>query len=284
MKRFLITLLPLLLLLAACGQETITEGDGSARNSLVLTDSRPVRLLQATAYTSSHYGIPADNFELRVLVKDLAYAKEVDLWIKTESGVWTNDRAGIFVEKSGNGCEVWNISATRAVYPYSYGYELPKLAKPYQFAIRYKVNGRTYWDNNNGANYTLGYKDGELLGQGVNVLALYDGAYRNSYAGTGAFYGQVLVRNLAYDKNVEIVYTTDGWATTKTASCHFVPNNWFPYGTTVSYPNIQGVERWSFSVDVPLDTTSIEYAVSYRVNGVNYWDNNSGMNYVISLQ
>ena len=282
MKKLTIAVL-LALLLAGCGQEMI-NGDGEAvKRSVTVTDARPVRLLQATAYTSAHYGIPADNFTLQVAVKDLAFAKEVDLWIKTESGAWTNYRPGYFYKKAGN-TEIWTIDATRTVYPYSYGYELPALAKPYEFAIRYKVNGKTYWDNNGGANYTLGYKDGELLGKDVNALVLYDGAWNNTYAGTGTFYGQILVRNLAYEKQVEIVYTTDNWATTKAVPCHFVPSNWFPYGTTVTYPNAQGAERWSFQVEIPLGAPNVEYAVSYRVNGVNYWDNNFGMNYKISVQ
>ena len=43
-------------------------------------------------------------------------------------------------------------------------------------------------------------------------------------------------------------------------------------------PNRFGLEQWYFTLDLGSATT-VEYAVSYTVAGVTYWDNNFTRNY-----
>lgn len=239
-----------------------------------------VQLIKAETYTTSHYGYYMEHLIAIVKVKNVAYDKQVRIWGKTEAGHWAASRNGVYVGPAEDGWEIWRIDGSTTVYS---SVTNPKWANPRQFAIKYEADGQTWWDNNQGSDYSMGLQDGEMLGNNINVLSLYGRGYYNDYAGVTVFYGQVLVRNLAYDKQVTIVYSTDGWNTVHTAACNFVASHWYPYGSSVRYPNVHGCERWGFSVDLPAGVSNIEYVVSYDVNGSTWWDNNRGRNYEIDI-
>jgi hypothetical protein len=41
------------------------------------------------------------------------------------------------------------------------------------------------------------------------------------------------------------------------------------------------MERWYSSISMDPSVSKIEYAVVYKVNGTQYWDNNFGKNYIV---
>jgi len=236
-----------------------------------------VQLIKAETYTTSHYGYYTEHIELTVRVKNLSYDKKVVMWGELKDGGWEASKEGVYVGPAEAGYELWKINSNRGIMPYG---GTPKYWKnPRNFVIKYEVGGQTYWDNNNGSNYSMGKADGEML-VGRNVLLAYGNAYYFDYGNKTVFYGHVLIQNLAYNKAVKIVYTTDNWNTTSIANCTFVSSHGYPYGTHLRYPNIHGVERWSFTVEKPGNGISkVEYVVAYEVNGQTYWDNNFGRNY-----
>lgn len=76
------------------------------------------------------------------------------------------------------------------------------------------------------------------------------------------------MKNYAYEKNVQVRYTQDNWATYTD-----VP---LSYNST----NSDGSELWT--VNLNLDdrgTSNFQYCVYYQVNGQTYWANNFGQNY-----
>jgi hypothetical protein len=82
-------------------------------------------------------------------------------------------------------------------------------------------------------------------------------------------YGLVQVQDLAYEKKVTVVYSTDGWATTQTKAAHF------ERGT-----NANGFQEWRFDFTAEeLAAPHLAYAIAYEVAGNTYWDNNFGRNY-----
>ncbi len=103
--------------------------------------------------------------------------------------------------------------------------------------------------------------------------------------------GSVLVRNLAYHKQVVIRYTTDGWKTWKEAYGRYSQTSTFnPYGDST-----YSAEFWNFEAPTMvfpkayagqsiIDAVNLnfEFAIEYRVNGTSYWDNNGGNNYRIT--
>lgn len=285
----LITLTLAMALLAGCGQDITAVDENADTNSKTTvlrsanSEQAEVKLLMAETYVTSHYGFYAEHLQIRVRIKDIAYDKDVRLWILADDGTWKESGPGYYKEDCGDGYEIWTINATISDSPYA-GVPEYRWAKPYKFAVRYKANGNTYWDNNNGQNYTMGLKDGEKLGKGINVLKERLTAYYSDHAGKVAFYGTVLVRNLAYHKNVKIVYTTDNWATTRTADCRFSGDGYYSYGNHVEYPNVHGVENWSFNISLESNVTDIAYAIAYDVDGETYWDNNMGENYKLEVK
>ena len=96
----------------------------------------------------------------------------------------------------------------------------------------------------------------------------------------------VLLKNLGYAKEVKVHYSYDNWTNVHVANAMFQANRFLGY-SNVTYPNANGVEYWSFytnSAEAQNSTASeVQFAVSYKVNGVTYWDNNFGQNYRVTI-
>lgn len=238
-----------------------------AAASTLASAAGEVALIKAKSITSTyrgywHYG----RFEAQVA--NLGYNKNVTAFIKKLDGSWV-DFPMSFVRTAG-AKEIW--AADYNVY------SLPETGDIIEFAVKYQVNGLTYWDNNNWANYKLTRGGGALLGTGVNVSENFYAAEMNIGATQTTWGSHVTVRNLAYTKDVKVIYSTDNWATTKTATATYNPHFWFSSYSTIANPNAMGFEEWSFSLDIGT-ANQVEYAISYTVNGQTYWDNNFGRNY-----
>jgi len=205
-------------------------------------------------------------------IANLAYSKNVEVHYSIDGGVWKTvicsyDRTLV------NGIEIWKMNIDCFLMPNKA--QLKSIAC--QFAIKYTVNGKTYWDNNNGANYKISTEGTniqyptEILGTSNVLLKSAEGIKNSWPAYANSLNYAVLVKNLAYSKKVSIVYTTDNWKTT-----YVTP---LSYGSTTS----SGNEIWLLSTLIALDVQNITFCVSYDVNGVTYWDNNGGLNYQLGI-
>lgn len=90
-----------------------------------------------------------------------------------------------------------------------------------------------------------------------------------------AVVGTVKVRNIAYQKEVFMRATSDGWKTQEDAFCTYVPNSPSAHGVTVLY------DTFSFRLTLPPKSKKLEFCVCFKCSGSEYWDNNSGKNYFI---
>ncbi|KAK3760040.1 hypothetical protein RRG08_064711 [Elysia crispata] len=84
--------------------------------------------------------------------------------------------------------------------------------------------------------------------------------------------GFVRVANISFHKSVRVRYTDNGWATFHDIAASYVQNSCD--GPT---------DRFSFSLVAPayfVPGHRLEFAVSYNAEGAEYWDNNSGQNYI----
>ena len=237
-----------------------------------------VNLLDAVSRTSYYKGFSWEDGRFEALVANLGYAKQVSAHIKKADGSWVDFPLN-FVRSTGANKEVWAAQ----YYIQSWGggtNNLPPTGDIIEFAIKYQVNGQTYWDNNGSLNYKLPHGAGSLLGKDVNVvLANYNPSVNLGLATN--LIGQITLRNIAPAKNVKVIYTTDNWATTKEAAAGFSP--YFAMGYSyVSNPNSLGFEEWTYNLEVG-NASKVEYAISYTVNGKTYWDNNQGRNYVTTI-
>ncbi|WP_433942962.1 hypothetical protein [Paenibacillus sp. SN-8-1] len=223
---------------------------------------QPVQLISANIYTYK-YGYVA--FSGSVEVSNLSYQKNVTIHYNPGDGHWY-DTSASYQGPTDSSHEKWNFEVSTS----SVNNTNPQLANAQyiQFAIKYEVGGQTYWDNNNGQNYSVSRNNmsSTILGK-PNVLRASDYLYQNTFS------GDVFVKNLDYTKTVKIVYTTDNWNTTK--------EGYASYYQSVNADD--SVQDWHFSFNnIDSSISQIKYAISYTVKGQTYWDNNYGNNYTVS--
>lgn len=84
-------------------------------------------------------------------------------------------------------------------------------------------------------------------------------------------FATVKVRNLAYQKRITVRYTIDGWSSYRDVVGHYVNGSHTGFTDT-----------FSFEIALPvtlIKDCKLEFAVCYKVLGVEFWDNNNGDNY-----
>lgn len=230
-------------------------------------DAPQVELYSArTKYYSTYEGSDFKvyfYFEGYVCIENSAATQAVTLHYSQAGGTWT-DVAASYVCNDPDGYEVWYFQSTPVcgrvnAYPNRY-------STWWDFCLKYEVNGNTYWDSNGGNNYYLSYNEMGVATPAVLKKSVV--AKQDAYAGNTSFSGNVVLKNLAYTKNVFVRYTTDNWVTYTDASLSY----------STSLPN--DLESWGFNVTIPLGAT-VKFCFCYTVNGVSYWDNNFGRNYTL---
>lgn len=240
----------------------------------------PVRLFKAWNSYSYYRGFNTWTRKFTVKVANLAFDKNVSIYHEKVDGNWEEIPLS-FDMSLENGEELWTGQ-------YRYTAYAPGKVYDNEFVVKYEVDGVTYWDNNGGDNYVIEEKEiGSLFadpGLNVSIDTDYVNLYYFSFNDSNSLNFVVDIKNIAPEKNVEVIFTTDGWQTKEYLSLDFTKywNTSYEY-TTVS-PNPFGVERWTGSINIDPSITSVEYTVVYKVNGQEYWDNNFGNNYVVTRQ
>lgn len=182
----------------------------------------------------------------------------------TYNGVDWLDEPAAYLMTLEDGSEVWTYDTHKVKYEPAHKYNYYC-----QFAIRYEVNGNTYWDNNEGNDYYL--RRSCVYPEYPYVLSKNNIKVTDATRTQDGLYVYAKLKNLAYNKTVKLRFTTDNWQTYREIDGIY----------TSSYGN--GCESWYFDTKKcgvtlsPSDT--LEYVVSYTVNGVTYWDDNFGINY-----
>jgi hypothetical protein len=277
MKRFFILLFTALALFTACDFQQTDEPGSSDRAAGQPT----VQLAYATTVTrtlpvdpSTYYTRLAGKAVGYVEVENLAYNKEVIVHYSASGAAWTTVKA-VHVASIGNNREIWKFTTAETTFLPRWG------GASFDFAIQYKVNGQVYWDNNGGANFAI-----DCGGVGVSrpqhVLAksthfVNAASLVAATATTRTFSGSIVLKNLAYAKNVKVRYSVNNWVSYKEVAATF--------GSTLTTPvgGATGCESWNFSAGVANTVSTVKYSVSYTVNGVTYWDNNFTKNYSTSF-
>ena len=200
---------------------------------------------------------PFSNFF--VVVQNLAFTKLVGIWgHDVGTGTWGFHPCSYSRSVPGN-LEIWETSLG-----------LP----PDQFDVEYQALGNVFWDNNAGYNYSLDI--GAASGtDGVGTVVINPNVLAVGWEvdGAGNLNVDVLVKNVAFVKQVAIVYTTSNWLTFQNAFGNYSQS--FAPGSS---PHQLGAELWKIVAPVGIGKTG-QFAVFYTVAGTTYWDNNFGFNY-----
>ena len=209
--------------------------------------------LYSADVTYSHWG--SETYEVFIQTKDNASEQAVYVHYYSDLASGWRDAQADYVTTLSDGSKIW-----KAVFS----------TLGCKYALKYVGDGVAYWDNNSGNDYT-GAKLGTAPVAAKRNFKSYD---------LSRYKIDAVLQNYAYNKNVFVRYTTDGWNTYSDAA--------LSYDAT----NSDGTETWTTNIDISAiksydDYDKFEYAVCYRVNGTEYWANyfgsNYGMNYYISL-
>ena len=177
-------------------------------------------------------------YDISIKVLNKAYDKDVVVHYTTgdSNGIWY-DAPATYVTSLDSNYDIFRVRVS------GFG--------GIEYALKYTVNGQTYWDNNNGNNYT----GSDYIGEAP--MYVVQSPYNNDFV-------SVYVKNLAYDKKVTVYYTTDNWATTQSKDLSY-------YKTKED-----GLEIWDADLTITEDT---QYYFTYTVNGQTYRDDNWGRFY-----
>ncbi len=211
-------------------------------------------------------GVEDSHFEVKV--KNVAFEKDVAIRFALSDGVFT-EKAMSFQDHFGD-YELYSLSDNGFVTN--------------QFVVRYTVAGQTFFDNNGGSDYRVDGSRPNTCGGNVDLNKAI--AHKGSEAGGGLVFttsrveGEILVKNLSFNKQVGIRLTANDWATFQDTLATF--------SGTVSLPEgASQVEVWKFltpEFNLDLSSPVSRFAIFYfnLDTGESFWDNNFGQNYTIS--
>ncbi|AXT61261.1 hypothetical protein D1816_13195 [Aquimarina sp. AD10] len=279
MKKYFYLIITLFALSCSTEDDAIPNQNGlSLEKSANLKNSSPVQLVKAWNSYSFYRGFNTWTRKFTVKVANLNYDKSVSIYHEKVGGNWEEIPLSYSMSLD-NGDEIWE-----GQYRY-YAYTPGKIYED-EFVVKYDVNNTTYWDNNNNNNYKIEEKQiGSFFAEpdlNVSVDSDFDRLYTSFDGVTTTLNIVADVRNISPTKEVQVVYTTDGWETERYFSLAYTKYWYNSYDYVLTSPNPFNVERWTGSVTINEEVDDIEYAVVYKVNGQQYWDNNYGQNYSIS--
>lgn len=170
----------------------------------------------------------------------------------------------------GNGDEEWHVKIT-----------LPASTGLISFNAWYEDGAsHTYFDDNNTELHAA------TIGSGtVAILQMGGSQFTNLVVDDRGAHGTISARvaDIDYDKEIAMIYSTDGWLSSHWLDIGPGVNGWHwieDYGSDY--------ERWGVDVDIPGNFHQIQYAIVYR-HGVagapkkyEFWDNNYGQNYLVT--
>jgi len=241
--------------------------------TLSLYASDEVQLIKATGYMTGHYGIPEQHREIIIRVKNLGYNKTIVAHAAFEDGTWSAGAEASYIGQADAGYEIWKIRESHSKYVYG-GRRMDNGSWTGEFVLKYEVNGNEYWDNNNSENYFVEPHGGVMFPENDVNVTLVSASH---YSSNGPFQGYIDVRDIAYNKEIKVHYTTDGWNTVGSASATWMSFYSVAYGG-FSQPGAHNGQRWYFWTNVNTGEC-IEFVVSYTADGNTYWDNNYGRNF-----
>jgi hypothetical protein len=223
-------------------------------------DSDFVRLKSASSFFWSGAGQAGRAINVQVRVKNVGYSKHVYLHYNAGSSGWT-DLELSYTSHHGN----YDL--------FSYNTSFSSWTGEIEFAIRYEVNGQTYWNNNDGGNFHLGSDDDFIIEDAVALSRMdADGYHCAGWMGCSHathLSGEIYVQNLYYDKSVGVRCSPDGV-------------NWEDIPAAYVSSTSGDVERWSFEHWDYVYQPGPEYPVyACAVFFDGFWDNNFSQDYQI---
>jgi maltose 6'-phosphate phosphatase len=232
---------------------------------------KAVQLLYAKNVISGKEEAVQQILEFFILIENIAYQKQVEVFWAGQDGVWRTTKAE-YHASVGQNLELWRAKAIFSVPGNGF------LPGNIQFALRYRVLGEDYWDNNYSRDYIIEADSGILVHDEVSLLNL--GYCQHLQLGQKVYFVMVAVRRSLSPRRVDIVWTTDGWITQNQAPCFLQKDFWCQTtGSQAGNPNRYRWEMWVGKIGIG-QAYRVEYAIVCDTDTGKIWDNNFGKNYL----
>jgi maltose 6'-phosphate phosphatase len=233
-----------------------------------------IELLYAKNITSREGDDPRQELRFVLLVENLAYRKEVDVVWSGEDGLWRELKAE-YLSPAGRNLELWQAGAT---FQRSSSGSLPGDVR---FALRCRVPGREYWDNNHSRDYLIAAGSGIMAREGVSILNLGFCPHLQRRQTTHTV--TVAVRRSLRPGRAAIVWTTDRWKTQSETACSRQDDYGYRAlrsrgGSSGEASGNNGWEIWTAPLEIGY-AYRVEYAVFCDTETGKIWDSNLGRNY-----
>jgi maltose 6'-phosphate phosphatase len=263
-----------------------------------------LQLLYVENTISRRRGVLQQALTFCFYVRNLAYAKEVDVHWAGEDGSWQVLPAAYWTP-SGDLGELWLARTWRQASPAA------ALPGNIEFVAAYRAgppHQRTeYWCKPAGSlanargHFTCQADAGLRLGEGIDLhhvnhhprlqagqktLTVDVAVHTNRLPGSasptspaGESTAPALTAPPA-PTEVFVEWSDDGWRTRHRIPCHATPDHWDKTAQSAARnPNHYGAELWTARLRIG-DAYRIEYAVGCRTPAGERWDNNRGRNYL----
>jgi len=248
---------------SACGGSS--EGNPALGQKTAALSDGPVSVMAHGHWTKDVFCYLGCTYEqyfwVDLRVRNDAYQKSVGVRWTPDQWASYQDATATFAETLADGYERWHVEVK--VGTFRTGYNAVPRPEEIELAAFAQMNGVTSWDPGNNY-YVFRPVSWELPVRLLSSAVDYE-------AGVGAVLtGRVRVFNAAYEKDVTVRYSVDGWATSQE-----VDATW------------EHGDEWIFRVEglgVAQLPSEVQFAVHYVSGSVDAWDNNGGNNFAHTLQ
>lgn len=232
-----------------------------------------IQLLYVANEITNENGLNRQELSFFIQVENLAFAKQVDIVWAGEDDVWQILPAA-YHSTSERNQEYWN--ATTTLVPAAD----ESLPGNIQFAVRYRVSGEEYWDNNDSLNY---HSQPHSMVQAAAPLPwLNIGFNKNLNDQQELIPVKFVINQPLHVKKVSVHYTTNDWSLANITPCYLKEMLPLEGGENSSQDPIQDtVQIWQGLLDIG-DAFRLQYCVCCESEDQVFWDNNYGQNYSAS--
>ena len=209
--------------------------------------------------------------------------KRVGLAVRQQGRSDVYNALGYYVRSTGDGWEEWHVPVRMR----SWDGTAIAFDAWYEDGVWEQRDGswqkRVWSDDNMGDLYPVT----QYATAAVQQMWRYDGVVHVDQQGVRGLI-DLRVANFGFEKDIEIVWTTDGWATANVFGMGSGEANAWYYVEPMTTGSPADYERWRIDLDIPGDFERFEYAIVYRhgfgegVRPYEFWDNNYGNNYVVT--
>jgi len=252
-------------------QDSNLTNDSNIKASL--NSSESVKLIYAkTRLVNLGSALLIPSLSGDIELENIAYTKEVVVAYTLDGENWL-EQAAYYKRQGGNNKEIWSFTIDAPSIPFS----TDNTAVNFKFAVKYDVNGQTYWDNNgDGTDYkvsTAGINaayDNQII-MNTNVYFINGSVSKTPYPYNtfiNTFSGSIAAELCDCALfGVEIVYSSNNWQTSNVVKASYSTDE----------------NMWKFNTSFYGNVSNIKFAVSYNNGEQTYWDNNYGQDYTLNF-